>query len=102
MGVPARMESDVVATFDAGQDFNSRLRDTILALIKESQETRKGVEEVKGCQEKVGREQEALKVAMEKEKEERMDKMAVLEDRLEREKRAREEDIKKLQEGEEK
>ena len=99
--VPARMESDVAATFEACQDFNSRLRDTILALIKESQETRKGVEEVKEGQGKVEREQEALKVAMEKEKEERMDNMAVLEGRLEREKRAREEETGKLWEGQE-
>ena len=97
--VPARMESDVAATFDVGQDFNSRLRNAILALIKESQETRKGVEDVKDSQEKVGREQESLKMALEKEKEERLDKMAVLEDRLEREKKAREEDVGKLGEG---
>ena len=100
--VAARMESDVAATFEAGQDFNSRLRDTILALIKESQETRKGVKEVKEGQDEVKRDQEALKMAMEKEKEERMDKMAVLEDRLEREKRAREEDVRNINEGQEK
>ena len=99
--VAGRMESDVAATFEAGQDFNSRLRDTILALIKESQETRKGVEEVKEGQEKVAKDQEALKMAMENEREERMDQMAVLEARLEREKRGREEDTGKLREGQE-
>ena len=100
--VPARMEADVGGTFEAGQDFNSRLRDTILALIKESKETQRGVEEVRESQEKVARDQEALRLAVEKEKGERMDKMAVLEDRLEREKRAREEDVRNINKGQEK
>ena len=96
------MEEEVAATYDAANSFNTRLRDTILSLVREVREARDGVEAIKDEQQGRAKEQGELQAASEKENDARRSEIVALEDRLWKEKKIREEELGKIAEKQEK
>ena len=91
----------MAATYDAANSFNTRLRDTILSLVREVREARDGVEAIKDDQQGQAKKQEELQAASEKENNARRAEIVALEDRLWKEKKLREEELGKLAEKQE-
>ena len=90
------LEQELEATFNAGASFHSKLRDSLAGLARGVGQVRKEGEGVRGEQEVLAREQEALRAALAREQEGRRAEVAGLEEKLWKEGRAREEEVGRL------
>merc|ERR1712020_391822 len=90
------MEDNLAATFDAGNSFNSKLRDTLQGLLAANNERKSEIEGLRGDHETLKSDHEALVNTTERENSLRKNEIKTLEERTEKDNKARIADIAKL------
>merc|ERR1712020_103057 len=90
------MEDNLAATFDAGNSFNSKLRDTLQGLLAANNERKSEIEGLRGDHETLKSDHEALVNTTERENSLRKNEIKSLEERTEKDNKARIADIAKL------
>ena len=56
------MEADLTATFDAGNNFNAKLRDTLMGLLGANNERKSEIEALRGDHDQLKKDHDALEV----------------------------------------
>jgi len=90
------MEDNLAATFDAGNSFNTKLRDTLQGLLAANNERKSEIDALRGDHETLKGEHEALVNTTERENSLRKNEIKSLEERTEKDNKARIADIAKL------
>merc|ERR1711988_1909645 len=90
------MEDNLAATFDAGNSFNSKLRDTLQGLLAANNERKSEIDALRGDHETLKGDHEALVNTTERENSLRKNEIKSLEERTEKDNKARIADIAKL------
>merc|ERR1711936_1393729 len=90
------MEDNLAATFDAGNSFNSKLRDTLQGLLAANNERKSEIDALRGDHDQLKSDHEALVNTTERENSLRKNEIKSLEERTEKDNKARIADIAKL------
>merc|ERR1712045_991848 len=90
------MEDNLAATFDAGNSFHGKLRDTLQGLLAANNERKSEIEGLRGDHEQLKSDHEALVNTTERENSLRKNEIKSLEERTEKDNKARIADIAKL------
>merc|ERR1711879_874333 len=90
------MEDNLAATFDAGNSFNSKLRDTLQGLLAANNERKSEIAVLRGDHDQLKSDHEALVNTTERENSLRKNEIKSLEERTEKDNKARIADIAKL------
>merc|ERR1712179_574184 len=90
------MEANLAATFDAGNSFNSKLRDTLQGLLAANNERKSEIDALRGDHDQLKSDHEALVNTTERENSLRKNEIKSLEERTEKDNKARIADIAKL------
>jgi len=90
------MEDNLAATFDAGNSFNTKLRDTLQGLLAANNDRKGEIEALRGDHETLKSDHEALVNTTERENSLRKNEIKSLEERTEKDNKARIADIAKL------
>merc|ERR1711988_1303757 len=90
------MEDNLAATFDAGNSFNSKLRDTLQGLLAANNERKSEIDALRGDHDQLKGEHEALVNTTERENSLGKNEIKSLEERTEKDNKARIADIAKL------
>merc|ERR1712241_55246 len=96
MGTTDIMEDNLAATFDAGNSFNSKLRDTLQGLLAANNERKSEIDALRGDHDQLKSDHEALVNTTERENSLRKNEIKSLEERTEKDNKARIADIAKL------
>merc|ERR1712119_183514 len=91
------MEADLTATFDAGNNFNAKLRDTLMGLLGANNERKSEIEALRGDHDQLKSDHDALVVTTERENDLRKNEIKSLEERQQKDNQARITDIAKLE-----
>jgi len=91
------MEANLTATFDAGNTFNTKLKDTIQGLIGANSERKAEIEALKGDHEQLRKDHDALEVTTTRENDLRKNEIKSLEEKQGKDNQARITDIAKLE-----
>jgi len=91
------MEADLTATFDAGNNFNAKLRDTLMGLLGANNERKSEIEALRGDHDKLKKDHDALEVTTTRENDLRKNEIKSLEERQQKDNQARITDIAKLE-----
>lgn len=91
------MENDVQAAFDAGNNFQQKLNDTLLGLISANNDRKTEIEALRGDHEELKKGHEAFVVTAERENDLRKNEVKSLEEKTQKENQARITDIAKLE-----
>merc|ERR1739838_1168320 len=92
-----KMEADLTATFDAGNNFNAKLRDTLMGLLGANNERKSEIEALRGDHDQLKKDHDALKVTTTRENDLRKNEIKSLEERQQKDNQARITDIAKLE-----
>merc|ERR1712106_125581 len=92
-----KMEADLTATFDAGNNFNAKLRDTLMGLLGANNERKSEIEALRGDHDQLKKDHDALEVTTTRENDLRKNEIKSLEERQQKDNRARITDIAKLE-----
>merc|ERR1739838_102697 len=92
-----KMEADLTATFDAGNNFNAKLRDTLMGLIGQNTERIAEIEALRGDHQQLKKDHDALEVTTTRENDLRKNEIKSLEERQQKDNQARITDIAKLE-----
>merc|ERR1712213_285493 len=90
------MEDNLAATFDAGNSFNTKLRDTLQGLLNANNERKAEIDALRGDHDQLKSDHEALVNTTERENSLRKNEIKSLEERTEKDNKARIADIAKL------
>jgi len=90
------MEDNLAATFDAGNSFNTKLRDTLQGLLAANNERKSEIDALRGDHDQLKSDHEALVNTTERENSLRKNEIKSLEERTEKDNKARIADIAKL------
>merc|ERR1711937_142025 len=90
------MEDNLAATFDAGNSFNSKLRDTLQGLLAANNERKSEIDALRGDHDQLRSDHQALENTTERENSLRKNEIKSLEERTEKDNKARIADIAKL------
>merc|ERR1712141_22322 len=90
------MEDNLAATFDAGNSFNSKLRDTLQGLLAANNELKSEIDALRGDHDQLRSDHQALENTTERENSLRKNEIKSLEERTEKDNKARIADIAKL------
>eukprot|EP00092_Neocalanus_flemingeri_P007177 GFUD01007755.1.p1 GENE.GFUD01007755.1~~GFUD01007755.1.p1 ORF type:complete len:386 (-),score=131.93 GFUD01007755.1:360-1517(-) len=90
------METDLNATFDAGNTFNAKLKDTLMGLLGANTERKTEIDALRGDHEELKKNHEALDVTTTRENDLRKNEIKSLEERQQKDNQARITDIAKL------
>jgi len=91
------MEADLTATFDAGNNFNAKLRDTLMGLLGANNERKSEIEALRGDHDQLKKDHDALEVTTTRENDLRKNEIKSLEERQQKDNQARITDIAKLE-----
>jgi len=91
------MEADLTATFDAGNNFNAKLRDTLMGLLGANNERKSEIEALRGDHDNLKKDHDALEVTTTRENDLRKNEIKSLEERQQKDNQARITDIAKLE-----
>jgi len=91
------MEADLTATFDAGNNFNAKLRDTLMGLLGANNERKSEIEALRGDHDHLKKDHDALEVTTTRENDLRKNEIKSLEERQQKDNQARITDIAKLE-----
>merc|ERR1712106_226246 len=92
-----KMEADLTATFDAGNNFNAKLRDTLMGLLGANNERKSEIEALRGDHDNLKKDHDALEVTTTRENDLRKNEIKSLEERQQKDNQARITDIAKLE-----
>merc|ERR1712106_52694 len=92
-----KMEADLTATFDAGNNFNAKLRDTLMGLLGANNERKSEIEALRGDHDQLKKDHDALEVTTTRENDLRKNEIKSLEERQQKDNQARITDIAKLE-----
>jgi len=90
------MEDNLAATFDAGNSFNTKLRDTLQGLLAANNDRKSEIDALRGDHDQLKSDHEALVNTTERENSLRKNEIKSLEERTEKDNKARIADIAKL------
>merc|ERR1711997_377816 len=90
------MEDNLAATFDAGNSFNTKLRDTLQGLLAANNDRKSEIEALRGDHDQLKADHQALENTTERENSLRKNEIKSLEERTETDNKARKEEIKSL------
>merc|ERR1719230_341932 len=90
------MEDNLAATFDAGNSFNTKLRDTLQGLLAANNERKSEIDALRGDHDQLRSDHQALENTTERENSLRKNEIKSLEERTEKDNQARITDIAKL------
>merc|ERR1711962_1251726 len=90
------MEDNLAATFDAGNSFNSKLRDTLQGLLAANNERKSEIDALRGDHDQLKKDHDALEVTTTRENDLRKNEIKSLEERTQKDNQARIADIAKL------
>jgi len=90
------MEDNLAATFDAGNSFNTKLRDTLQGLLAANNERKSEIDALRGDHDQLRSDHQALENTTERENSLRKNEIKSLEERTEKDNKARIADIAKL------
>merc|ERR1711953_780184 len=90
------MEDNLAATFDAGNSFNTKLRDTLQGLLAANNDRKSEIEALRGDHDQLKADHQALENTTERENSLRKNEIKSLEERTEKDNKARIADIAKL------
>merc|ERR1711974_358494 len=90
------MEDNLAATFDAGNSFNTKLRDTLQGLLAANNDRKSEIDALRGDHDQLKSDHEALVNTTEKDNKARIADIAKLDGKLDSENNARKEEIKSL------
>merc|ERR1711992_187495 len=90
------MEDNLAATFDAGNSFNTKLRDTLQGLLAANNERKSEIDALRGDRDQLRSDHQALENTTERENSLRKNEIKSLEERTEKDNKARIADIAKL------
>merc|ERR1712079_617190 len=91
------MDNDVKAAFDAGNNFQQKLNDTLLGLISANNDRKSEIDALRGDHEELKKNHEAFVVTAERENDLRKNEIKSLEERTQKDNQARITDIAKLE-----
>jgi len=91
------MDNDVKAAFDAGNNFQQKLNDTLLGLISANNDRKSEIDSLRGDHEELKKNHEAFVVTAERENDLRKNEIKSLEERTQKDNQARITDIAKLE-----
>merc|ERR1712106_1120791 len=91
-----KMEADLTATFDAGNNFNAKLRDTLMGLLGANNERKSEIEALRGDHDQLKKDHDALEVTTTRENDLRKNEIKSLEEGQQKDNTARITDIAKL------
>jgi len=91
------MEANLTATFDAGNNFNTKLRDTLQGLLGANNERKAEIDALRGDHEKLKSDHDALEVTTTRENDLRKNEIKSLEEKQGKDNQARITDIAKLE-----
>merc|ERR1712024_80047 len=89
------MEDNLAATFDAGNSFNTKLRDTLQGLLAANNERKSEIDALRGDHDQLRSDHQALENTTERENSLRKNEIKSLEERTEKDNKARIADIAK-------
>merc|ERR1711997_260961 len=89
------MEDNLAATFDAGSSFNTKLRDTLQGLLAANNDRKSEIDALRGDHDQLKSDHEALVNTTERENSLRKNEIKSLEERTEKDNKARIADIAK-------
>merc|ERR1712106_908814 len=92
-----KMEADLTATFEAGNNFNAKLRDTLMGLLGANNERKSEIEALRGDHDQLKKDHDALEVTTTRENDLRKNEIKSLEERQQKDNKARITDIAKLE-----
>merc|ERR1712156_1385464 len=90
------MEDNLAATFDAGNSFNSKLRDTLQGLLQANNDRKSEIDALRGDHDQLKSDHDALVNTTERENDLRKNEIRSLEERTQKDNQARIADIAKL------
>merc|ERR1712168_792567 len=91
-----KMEANLSATFDAGNDFNTKLRDTLQGLLGANNERKAEIDALRSDHDQLKSDHDALEVTTTRENDLRKNEIKSLEERTQKDNQARITDIAKL------
>merc|ERR1712152_39986 len=91
-----KMDAAVAATFDAGNDFNTKLRDTLSGLLSANNERKAEIDALRSDHDHLKSDHDALEVTTTRENDLRKNEIKSLEERTQKENNARKDEIKAL------
>merc|ERR1712117_618793 len=91
-----KMDAAVAATFDAGNDFNTKLRDTLSGLLSANNERKSEIDALRSDHDQLKSDHDALEVTTTRENDLRKNEIKSLEERTQKDNQARITDIAKL------
>merc|ERR1711942_142814 len=91
-----KMDASVAATFDAGNDFNTKLRDTLSGLLSANNERKAEIDALRSDHDQLKSDHDALEVTTTRENDLRKNEIKSLEERTAKDNQARITDIAKL------
>jgi len=91
------MEANLTATFDAGNDFNTKLRDTLQGLLGANNERKAEIDALRGDHDQLKKDHDALEVTTTRENDLRKNEIKSLEEKQGKDNQARITDIAKLE-----
>merc|ERR1712152_32939 len=91
-----KMDAAVAATFDAGNDFNTKLRDTLSGLLSANNERKAEIDALRSDHDQLKSDHDALEVTTTRENDLRKNEIKSLEERTQKDNQARITDIAKL------
>merc|ERR1712193_598199 len=92
-----KMDAAVAATFDAGNSFNTKLKETLSGLLSANNERKAEIDALRGDHEELKKNHEAFVVTAERENDLRKNEIKSLEERTQKDNQARITDIAKLE-----
>merc|ERR1712106_1298730 len=92
-----KMEADLTATFEAGNNFNAKLRDTLMGLLGANNERKSEIEALRGDHDNLKKDHDALEVTTTRENDLRKNEIKSLEERQQKDNQVRITDIAKLE-----
>merc|ERR1712079_886292 len=91
------MDNDMKAAFDAGNNFQQKLNDTLLGLISANNDRKSEIDALRGDHEQLGKDHDSFVVSAERENDLRKNEIKSLEERTQKDNQARITDIAKLE-----